>query len=136
MEEVNFDKKYNKWDEFVADMMYALLCAQSKVQFFVLTELDSKETYDLLFYAIAQRANQFVGCQLLCYPSNLFKFWLFKRKEHSAKYLTFKARKAFHTTRLYVSDREDRVELIEQIAEKHQINPEDLASLYKEYYSK
>lgn len=135
-EEVSFEPEYNKWDEFIADLMFSILNAQGKFKYFVLTELNHKEPYDLLFFAVSHRANQFNGCELFCYPKNFIKFLLFKRKERAARYISRDAKAALHMERTHICNSRERVELIEELALKNNIHIEEIPQIYKEYYSR
>lgn len=129
--------KYKKWDSFIHEMLIYAVTAQKKFRYIVLDNLDPNEPYDLFFFKINLFANTFVkGCKLYGCFLNIFKYFKFKCKEQKvckvpAKIIFFAPNDFTH-----ICSREERVQLIEEVAKKYNIHPEDIATIYKEYYSK
>lgn len=80
-------------------------------------------------------ANQFTDCKVYCYPHNFFRFIKFKWLERQARYPMFEARRHINSNSTHLCTYAERVQLIEELAKKCDINPEDLTTLYKEYYN-
>ena len=129
-------EKYKRWDGFIANVINSLICGEDKFKYFILTELDYKNYYDLLFFAVAFRANQFTNCKLYCYPKNFFKFLQFKWFERAARYIRRDAKAALYLSRTHICNKRERAELIETLALKNNIELEEISQIYKEYYGR
>lgn len=131
------EEKYKKWDNFINQLMIGVTTAQNRCDYFLFEDLDPNEPYDLLFVRVSLLANNFTKCNVKCAPyPNPFKFIRFKLKEKNLK-LCFHARtRWFVTRRVHTCTKNERVELIELLAEKCDIHPEEIEQIYKEYYNK
>ena len=129
------EEKYSKWDNFMYQLIVCQTTAQKQYKYFIIMDARPHEVYDLLFHRAAMYANQFTDCKVYCYPHNFFRFIKFKWLEHQAHYPMYKARKYINSSSTHLCTYAERVQLIEELAKKCDINPEDLTTLYKEYYN-
>lgn len=131
------EEKYKQWDKFIAHLILCQSSALSKYKYFLLTDLRPNEVYDFLFFKTLTYANQITKSSKIYGTSkNIFKFIKFKLKEHKIKYFSIFIATKLDTKNTHICDFKERVQLIEELAEQHNIIPEDLSLLYKEYYSK
>ena len=128
--------KYTEWDSYIGHLMFCQFAALLKYKNFIMTEVDAKNVYDLLFYRLIYYAEKIIGKEIYtyCYPTNYFKFLAFKLKERTARYPNFKLRRNMNTNDTHICDSKERAQLIEELAKLHNIDLADIEQMYKEYY--
>ena len=126
-----------KWDNFIHEMLICTSTAQKRFKYFILSDLDPNEPYDLFFFKMSLFSNTFIrSCKLYGYFTNIFKFLKFKYKERKVHKAPWKVMLSTPNDYTHICSKEERVELIEEIAKKHDIHPEEIPMIYKEYYTK
>lgn len=131
------EKQYKRWDNFINQFMIGVTTAQNRCDYFLFADLDPNEPYDLLFVRISLLANNFTKCYVKCAPyPNPFKFIRFKLKEPKLKLCLHARTRWFVERKVHTCTKSERVELIEFLAKKCNIHPEEILQIYKEYYSK
>lgn len=129
--------KYQEWDNFIYQLMICIASAQSKYDYFLLNDLDAKEPYDLLFTRLSILSGDLTKSHVYCEPyPNPFKFIPFKFKERKLKICPHETTKKFINKTVHVCGKDERAELIETVAKDCNINPEDIQTIYKEYYTR
>lgn len=131
------EEKYEIWDKFIHEMLLRLTTAQRQYENFILGELSPDEPYDLFFYRLSFIANTFVNnCHIYGYVSGLFKYLRFKYNERTLKKIPYEVMMKIPCKETHICSREERVQLIEAAMQEHGISPEDISTIYKEYYGK
>lgn len=130
-------KHTNRWDKFVHSLLICIITAQRKYKYFILGDLDPNNFYDLLFFRLSTLAAGFVKtCTIYGYVSNLFKYWKFRYKERALRMIPYEVMTQFGTDNVHICSKEERAQLIEEIAKNNNFNLEEIPQLYKEYYSR
>ena len=131
------EEKFKQWDEYIHEMLICITTAQKKYNHFILADLKPKEPYDLFFFRLSFIANTFVKkCKIYGYVDGFFNYFLFKMKEHQLRKIPYEVMFRMPSDDIHICSREERIMLIEEIAKKHNVKPEDIATIYKEYYSR
>lgn len=131
------NETYKKWDNYIGGLVYCSIAAQSKFEYFLLSELDSNDIYDLLYVKIALIARDLTKCWLYADPhEKLFKYLKFKLKAKKLQRLPHHDQQDISNFKVHVCDHEERMELLKSVAESSEISLDEIPKIYKEYYTK
>ena len=98
-------------------------------------DFDPNNPYDKLFYRLSEFANTFIAdCKLYVNTKNIFLFIKFKFHERKARYCS-KYQKILNKSITHLCSSEERINLLDEIAKKCNMKPDEIQQLYDEYYS-
>lgn len=131
------NKRVARWDRFVHSLLICIITAQRQYDYFILGDLDPNNIEDLFFFRICTLAANFVKkCKIYGYVPTLWKYWKFRYKERALRTVPYEVMALFGTDKAHICSKEERAQLIKEIAEKNEVKLEEIPQLYKEYYSR
>ena len=131
------DETYSRWDRYIHHLMVNIVEKQKNCEYFILGDLDPKDPYDLFFFRLSHLTTSLVkSCTVYGYISGIIKRIIFKIKEPSLRMVPFHVLEQMPSNRIIVINKTERKQLIETIGEQHEVRPEEIELIYKEYYAK